>query len=444
MVKKMSQKQTKKTNLELKKPSELCQVLFYSDFNKKDYAYLTSLQIDLVSTIFYLISDVMNKQKLEESDIFEWSSINHFEINLQTIAEMIGKYENGYYEPIVQNLQELSKVQVLTNTLHKNKTTEFSLFHLIRKISWLKDKQTTNRRVKIWIEPELLTLFHNVNKMHSSFYLQIQYSLGSKYSKLLYELLKDYSNLNEFLIDFSILKALLNVDNKDNPSIDNWSIFNRDILKRAVKEVSEKSDINVAYEPIKNIIDGKKQVDKIKFTIIKQKSKLIDYDLNPSLKEYITDTLVVSSESKTDDYNPLELKLIELARKKMEKAKVFGTVVQNEQKYIQAIVEQLKRENIDIEGMVEMDKILNSVKKQFQPNKINSTNQLIILDYYDPKYPLVTLSHEYLLYSPIDRVNITQTIEDTINKINDFKDKGGQFKLIQTPEYVDELEISYL
>jgi hypothetical protein len=140
----------------------------------------------------------------------------------------------------------------------------------------------------------------------------------------------------------------------------------------------------------------------------------------------------------------LELKLIELARKKMEKAKVFGTVVQNEQKYIQAIVEQLKRENIDIEGMVEMDKILNSVKKQFQPNKINSINQLIILDYYDPKYPLVTLSHEYLLYSPIDRVNITQTIEDTINKINDFKDKGGQFKLIQTPEYVDELEISYL
>lgn len=444
MVKKMSQKQTKKTNLELKKPSELCQVLFYSDFNKKDYAYLTSLQIDLVSTIFYLISDVMNKQKLEESDIFEWSSINHFEINLQTIAEMIGKYENGYYEPIVQNLQELSKVQVLTNTLHKNKTTEFSLFHLIRKISWLKDKQTTNRRVKIWIEPELLTLFHNVNKMHSSFYLQIQYSLGSKYSKLLYELLKDYSNLNEFVIDFSILKALLNVDNKDNPSIDNWSIFNRDILKRAVKEVSEKSDINVVYEPIKNIIDGKKQVDKIKFTIIKQKSKLIDYDLNPALKEYITDTLVVSSESKTDDYDPLELKLIELARKKMEKAKVFGTVVQNEQKYIQAIVEQLKRDDIDIEGMVEMDKILNSVKKQFQPNKINSINQLIILDYYDPKYPLVTLSHEYLLYSPIDRVNITQTIEDTINKINDFKDKGGQFKLIQTPEYVDELEISYL
>ena len=96
--------------------------------------------------------------------------------------------------------------------------------------------------------------------MHSSFYLQIQYSLGSKYSKLLYELLKDYSNLNEFVIDFSILKALLNVDNKDNPSIDNWSIFNRDILKRAVKEVSEKSDINVAYEPIKNIIDGKKHL----------------------------------------------------------------------------------------------------------------------------------------------------------------------------------------
>lgn len=144
-TKKYLPKKLKQTNLELKKPSELCQVLFFSDFTKKEYAQMTSLQIDLTSTIFYLISDVMNKQNLSYADIYEWSSLNHFEINLQSIAELLGKYENGYYEPIVSNLQELSKIQVLTNTLHKNKEQEQILFHLIRKISWLKDKQTTSK-----------------------------------------------------------------------------------------------------------------------------------------------------------------------------------------------------------------------------------------------------------------------------------------------------------
>jgi plasmid replication initiation protein len=440
VVKKYTPKKIKNNNLELKKPSELCQVLFFSDFNNNEYAQLTSMQIDLASTMFYLISDVMNKQKLTEADIFEWSSLNHFEINLQTIAEMLGKYENGYYEPIVSNLQELSKVQVLTNTLHKNKSQEQILFHLIRKISWLKDKQTTNKRVKVWIEPELLSMFHNVNKMYTSFYLQIQYGLNSKYAKLLYEVLKDYAKLGELTLDFTVLKALMNIDINEKPDWEKWSSFNRDILKRAVKEVSDKADIHVTYEPVKERVVKKLEVTKVKFTIKKQKSILIDYE------EY-DNNLDVDACVVADDIDEClsieEIKFMKLAHDKMNQAKLYGTVIKNENRYLDAVVAQLKKDNVDVTGMITIDEILDEIKDGF--NKVKSKeNQLIVLDKYDSKYPVIAVSQEYLLYSPVDRVNITQTIDETINKINVFKNKGGQFKLIQTPGYVTELEISYL
>ncbi len=430
-------------NLELKKPSELCQVLFYSDFNKNEYAVLTPLQIDLASTMFFFISDVMNKQQLTKTEIFEWASLNHFEINLQTIADMLGKYDNGYYEPIVNNLQELTKVQVLTNTLHKNKTQETTLFHLIRKISWLKEKQTTNKRVKVWIEPELLIMFHNVNKLYTQFYLQIQYGLNSKYSKLLYELLKDYVSLGELVIDFEILKAMINVDVSEDSNHNDWSAFNRDILKRAIKEVTDKSDISVTYEPIKERIDKKIYVSKVKFKMSKQKSILIDYDAI-NTKTFEMDTHIVLDEVISEkDLTPLDMKYIELAQKKVEDAKLFGMKIMNVQAYLEKIIENLKKENIDVLSMIEIDDFIITIKNGFESLK-TSKNQLIVLNGYE-KYPFITISKDYLLYSPADTLNITKTIKETINKLQTFKKNGGQFKLIETPMKIsDFLGSSYL
>lgn len=435
---------TKTGNLELKKPSELCQVLFFSDFNKKEYAQLTALQIDLSSTLFYIISDVMNKQDLSEEEIVEWSSINHFEINLQTIATLLGKYENGYYDPIVTNLQELTKIQVLTNTLHKNREREQILFHLIRKISWTQDKKTTTKRVKVWVEPELLMMFHNVNKMYTSFYLQVQYGLNSKYSKLLYEVLKDYIQLGEITIEYSTLKALMNIDVVEKPEWDKWSTFNRDILKRAVHELTEKSDIKVSYEPIKERRIKKLEVTKIKFICERQKSILIDYERKNSVLD--TDTYVISDNSNSTPVDEYESKLRSIAYQRMEEAKMFGSVIQHETNYIDTVVQKLKTEDIDVKSMIEIDKILDEVKTEYIKHNgvVNGVNKLITLNLYDTNYLVVSISSDYLLYSPVDKVNITKTVADTINMIKQFKSRGGEFKVIETPGYVTVLGISYI
>ena len=448
MPKKIAKKNTQELaknipgkNLELRKPSELCQVLYYSDFSKQEFADLSALQLDLIGTMFFFVSDIMKKQQLTEEEVYEWASLNHFEINLQSISEILGKYENGFYAPIVKNLQELSTIQVLTNTLHKNKTQESTLFHFLRKISWTQDKQTTSKRVKVWIEPELLAMFLNTKSLYTKFALQIQFGLKSKYSKLLYELLKDYAGAGSKTVDFELLKAILNVDTVNKPKLNVWSNFNRDILSRSVSEINEKSDIIIISEPVKERLDKKLTVTRVTFTIKKQKSILIDYE--EEMRQYELDTHIVSdNDIETKELTPEEIKIIQMAQKQMDKAIEFGSVIKNEQRYLEAIVRDLKKQNLAIADMIELDIILDELKSRFMDSK-TSSNQLLVMENFSG-HPVIAVSVNYLLYSPVDKSIITKTIKETINKINKFKKAGGTFKIIETNEKISELETSYL
>jgi len=435
----MSKKDLTK-NLELRKPSELCQVLYYKDFIKEEFAVLTPIQVDLIGTMFFFISDIMLQQELTEEEIYEWASLNHFEINLQSISDVLGKYKNGYYNEIIKNLHEISKIQVLTNVLHKNKTQESILFHFLRKIAWSKDKQTTSKRVKVWIEPELLIMFLNVKNYYTKFSLQIQVGLKSKYSKLLYELLKDYVGSYEKRIEINILKAILNVDIINKPSLQKWANFNRDILKKAVQEVNDKSDIKVTYEVIKDRIDKKLEVVAVKFKLESQKSILIDYTDNVS---YDLDTKIISNEElPAIELSPIEMKYRSLAKKRLEQTKIFGTEIKNEEKYLETIIRNLKSENLEIENMIIVDNLFKEIISYIDVPESNKPKVLIMENFEGQ--PIVSISNQYLLYSPINKSNITETIESTINKINKFKDMGGKFKIIETNEIISEIAYSYL
>lgn len=419
--------------LEIKKPSELCQVLYYSDFTKKEQANITPLQIDLIEVIFFNVAETLELEKLDAEQIDEWSSLNHFEFDLQTIAKTLGRYENGFYDPIVSNLQELSQIQVLTNTLHKNKSRESVLYHFIRKMAWEQDSSNGKRSIKIWLEPELLGMFLNIKNYYTTFALQIRFGLKSKYSKLLYSILKDYNGVNSKTIDFSILPRLLNVDVIDRPNLSTWSHFNRDLLKKTVKEINDKSDIFITYTPIKERDENNKlKVDRIKFDIKSQKSILLDYTIN----------------NKADDPTEIyemsraELKLDDMATKKMEEAIVFGTKVKCKKSYKATVIKNLIQEGIDIDSIIEMADILEEIKANFISLK-NNMNQLIVVENYQGQ-AIVSISNDYLLFSPVDKINVSKTVKETISMINNLNNNGKSFKLIETPTKVSELEISYL
>jgi len=99
------------------------------------------------------------------------------------------------------------------------------------------------------------------------YFLNIQ-RLKSKYSIRIYELCKQYENVNcgyrEFKIDE--LKIYLDIDKY---TYQRYGHFKQGVLDSSIKEISEKTDIKLNYETFKN---GRK-IDRIRFYIVTQKNK---------------------------------------------------------------------------------------------------------------------------------------------------------------------------
>lgn len=267
-----------KSQFELHKPSELCQVIFFENYKKSILAYLTSTQIDLINILFYLIKKEILKNNTV-IDNMEGTII--CEVELSEIHQMLNNKYAHDSEKLLNYLYELKKIDVMLNTLGKVKDRiDYKLTSIIQTISWSKHKTVLNKKVKIGVDKSVMLSFDRKDYF-AKMYLSMQISMTSKYSKLLYELVKDYLGLSILTIEFNMLIALLNVD-RVNTKNGQWSWFHQNILTKAVNEINEKSDVSVAYNPIKErpTKNDRLQVTKVTFRIEKQpKQRLIDLGL---------------------------------------------------------------------------------------------------------------------------------------------------------------------
>lgn len=252
---------------EMNKPSEFCQVIYFEDYKKSLFATLTPTQIDLMNCIVYKVRESIIKNNKEIN--YEYGS-HMEEIDLLDLSSMLGKYNTSVYKQLISQLDDLRKIDVVINVLGKNKNiVETSYTTFIHEMKISRHKDMIKKKVKIYISTTMLQFFMDVKQRFTKFYLAIQFSMISKYSKLLYELVKDYEGIKTITVDFEMLTGLLNATGNNRVHV--FSYFNNDILKKAVGEINEKSDIYVEYEPIKEKVEGqRKQVTKIKFFIEKQ------------------------------------------------------------------------------------------------------------------------------------------------------------------------------
>ena len=251
---------------EMNKSSELCQVVFYTESKKEKRLFnISALQLDLLNSIFYQSNKflVQNKIELDSSDT------TTVELDLSELSAMLNRYKQSQYEYMVSVLDELSDVKVIINALNKNKQMhEVSLTRFILSIKLSKHLDTNKKKIRIIMDNEVLKRVSNIKSMFSKMFLSIQLSMNSKYSKLLYELLKDYHGIKTITIPYDHQLDLLNVTEE---TMKMWSNFRPHVIEKAISEINEKSDILVSYEPIKEKLDGqRKQVTKIKFNIEKQ------------------------------------------------------------------------------------------------------------------------------------------------------------------------------
>lgn len=263
----MSKQLINQTKFELNKPSELCQVIFIQKF-KKDYEIykISPIQLDLMNGIVYKVREIIHRDNLVIDDEIP-STL--FEIRLQDFTSLFSTYNNNDYRFLIEKMVDLSDIKIIINALGKNKECEeTAITRFIHEIRLSKHKHQKDQKIRIAVSNLIINKFINVKKYFSKMFFAIQFSMDSKYSKLLYELLKDYERIKFIEIPISNLFDLINVTEESQKK---WSIFQGNILKKAVTEINEKSDIKVSYETFKEKPEGDRmQVTRIKFSIERQ------------------------------------------------------------------------------------------------------------------------------------------------------------------------------
>lgn len=280
---------------EINKSSDLCQLVYFTETKKEKQLFnITSLQLDLLNVVFYQANKYLVNSKID-LDLGDTTTI---ELDTLELSKMLGRYNKAQYEYLISSLTELSDVKVLINALNKNKQLqETSITRFILSIKLSKHLKTNKKKLRIVMDNDILKRVHNIKTLFSKMFLSIQLSMSSKYSKLLYELLKDYHGIETLTIPFASQLDLLNVT---EPSMQQWANFRPHIIDKAIQEINAKSDIFVTYTPIKEKPEGERmQVTKIKFSITKQpESRLKELGL---IQESIIDNKFYNkSKSKLD------------------------------------------------------------------------------------------------------------------------------------------------
>lgn len=380
-------KQTINTNqMEINKPSELTQTIFFKNDDCNAMAILTATQMDMINLIFYRSRECFIKEKVEMTEFIP------FEIELAEFSKEFRKYTNGDYADLIKQLIELSNIRIVINALSKNKDLETTFTRFIHKITLSRHKHEKKKKIRIVLDGEICKMVFEVKKLFTKFYLKIQFSMVSKYSKLLYELLKDYQGIQTKVIDFELLQCILNVDTV-NTKNGQWSMFNQNILTKAVMEINEKSDIHVSYEPVKErpSENARLQVTKVKFYIEKQSDSRLE-----SLG------LIQQPIVNNKYYNKSKLKLDKLVKN--------GYKVIDEEKWIESDIEK-NTERYDAE--IRIDSWLESSDEEVKKHIF----ELIAGSVDDCDDPMVCID-DYKIVGLFSRDTFTKNPQETIEFMN--------------------------
>jgi len=109
----------------------------------------------------------------------------------------------------------------------------------------------------------------------------------------IYEILKQFEKIGERTIELGDLRKFLGVKETEYPV---WGIFARDVIKKAQKVITERTDISFDFEPIKKVVNGKRRVTAVKFKI----NKNCGYIDQLCIESFLNKD-VVAAENITDD-----------------------------------------------------------------------------------------------------------------------------------------------
>lgn len=349
---------------EINKPSSLTQTVYC---NKVDVANghlnvvsLDPIQLDLINSMYYMINRDVNKDKDLQSILdSDKGGSTEFELGLSEMSSMVGKYKKNQYSTIIKKIAALQDVKVVINALNKDKDMETIYTSVVTELTVVHGKGM--KSIKAAFPNRLIRSYHNTQKYFKKHYLTIQFSLKSKYSKLLYELAKDYEGLeNGINLELTSLLELLNVTTE---SMKQPSRFKAHIMKPSVEEINKLTDIHIAWEMTKKL----KQEVYVNITSKKQ---------NDSRLEELG--LLEESVEKSPFY--------EKSKSKLDERKNRGQKIYDDDAWIR---EDISRNEANYEAMIEIDSFMEdnnqNTKNDFYSKlaeMLEAEDPILIIDNY--------------------------------------------------------------
>lgn len=239
-----------------------------------------------------------------------------FKIELSTLKKLAW-IKNTNYEDVKKSLKGLLTTAIEYNVLDKDKEVERWAFNILSEVN-IKTENNNNAIVSFWFPSKILEQIKSP-RMYSTLDLVIIRDLNSKYSLALYELLKDYQNLWTIVFKVEDLKKTLWVDQLKGYKV--FSEFRKRVIKPAVDEINEKTDLQVSYEWKKQ---GAEYIE-VEFKVVTKRqdvveelnlSELDEIDIHLQQFWFTTDEIKEYKEQYDKEYIMWNLKIAEEEFKK--------------------------------------------------------------------------------------------------------------------------------
>ena len=164
-----------------------------------------------------------------------------YKISVKALSELIETKHKNMYRVLNEATDRLMQRIIKIETLDENNKRMFEKFSFISYAKYKEGEGYLIISIDKHLKPYLLQLKEQFSKVP----LKHLFKLRSTYAVRLYELLKQYENTGYRVDYLPDLREMLGVEPNEYPRFDN---FERRVLKQAIKEINEKTDLEVSYK----------------------------------------------------------------------------------------------------------------------------------------------------------------------------------------------------
>jgi plasmid replication initiation protein len=192
---------------------------------------MTACEMDIV---FALLSKLTNKDKPGTM----------YRVQIKELELLTGR--QWQYKQLLESTEQLN-----SRVYHIEDKSKLLQVGLLASAEYLKGQGVIELEVSEKMRPYLIDLKNNF----TSFRLQAAFSLTSKFAKRIYQLASQWKDVGEtktFTLDeFKFMLNLKDPKGKEPEQYTQISTLQRDVLKVAVTQINERTDLTISYELLK-------------------------------------------------------------------------------------------------------------------------------------------------------------------------------------------------